>query len=170
MLLNHKPSDINIHVLPMYNDSFTHCKTKTKFFFSPHFFFHSSSVAFLATSTCSNLNTASTQLKTFMSSTIKFIKILFPFPNKFIIIYFIYFLFPVLHYVLITKHTNHTNQSQYITISTHHNHDHTSFMLCIFFTQQVIKSHTKHTCSVLVLCHAFLGNLIPIPNIKPPKW
>ena len=102
-----------------------------------------------------------------MSSTIKFIKILFPFPNKFIIIYFIYFPFPVLltvklltfptHYVQITKHTN---QSQYITIHVMH----------IFPHNKIIKSHKTHqthACGVLVLPRDFLGNLIPKLNIEP---
>ena len=48
-------------------------------FFS-HFFFSYPSVAFLATSTCNSLNTASIQLNNFMSLTLKFIKILFHYP------------------------------------------------------------------------------------------
>ena len=53
------------------------------------------SVAFLATSTCSSLNTASIQLNNFMSLTLKIIKILFHHlitQIKFIQFYFIYFL------------------------------------------------------------------------------
>ena len=53
------------------------------------------SIAFLATSTCSSLNTASIQLNNFMSSTLKFIKILFHYPItqiKIIQFYFSYFL------------------------------------------------------------------------------
>ena len=69
-----------------------------QFSFAPNFilfFFSFPSVAFLATSTCSSLNIASIQLNNFMSSTLKFIKILFHYPItqiKFIQIYFIYFL------------------------------------------------------------------------------
>ena len=43
-------------------------------------FFSLPSVAFLATSTFNSLNTASMQLNNFMSSTVKFIKILFHYP------------------------------------------------------------------------------------------
>ena len=49
-------------------------------FFFLIFFFSYPSVAFLATSTCNSLNTASIQLNNFMSLTLKFIKILFHYP------------------------------------------------------------------------------------------
>ena len=96
----HSNKFIKIYFI-LFSSIFTHYKNLRKQFFFTPFFFPISRVAFLATSTCSSLNTASIQLNNFMSSTLKFIKILFHYPiNQINLLKFISFSFFFQFYTL----------------------------------------------------------------------
>ena len=105
-----------------------------------------------------------------MSSTIKFIKIIFPFPKY--IYYNLFHLFsfstftncktPHFSYTLCANHQAHKPHKP-ITI-----HNHSCYAYFFHTTIHQITQNTPNTCMrVLVLSRDFLGNLIPKPNIEP---